>query len=58
MRSPPTEEEGAAETCDEMRLVMKQLQPTFPTPLCHCVGGGREFGNEVEARKKEGVKGR
>ena len=37
VRSPPPEEEGAAETmCDEL------TQTPFPIPLCRSGGGGRE----------------
>ena len=53
VRSPPPEEEGAAETaCDE-------LTPTpVPVPLHHCGGGGRGTGNKAEPGKKGGVGGR
>jgi len=53
MRSPPPEEEGAAETtCDEQTATPT---PHSPVPL----GGRRERnGSEVEPRKKGGVRGR
>jgi len=50
VRSPPPEEEGAAETaCDELTAAPI---PRPPAPL-----GGKRWGNrsEVEARKKGGV---
>ena len=53
MRSPPPEEEGAAETtCDGLTA----------TPIPHPAvplegGGGREFGSDIEPRKaRDGVK--
>jgi len=53
MRSPPSEEEGAAQTaCDELTVtpIPRSLAP---------LGGRRERnGSEVEPRKKEGVGGR
>ena len=51
VRSPPPEEEEAAETrCDELT--------TTPIPLRCWRGGGREFRSEVEPGKKGGVGGR
>ena len=54
VRSPPPEEEGAAETtCDELTAT------PIPYPLrCSGRGGGRKIGNEVEPGKKGGVGGR
>ncbi|KAK4827950.1 hypothetical protein QYF61_022565 [Mycteria americana] len=50
VRSPPPEEEGAAETtCDELTATPI---PLSPVPLG---GGGREFGSKVKPRKKGGV---
>jgi len=53
VRSPPPEEEGAAETaCDELAV---NLIPRPPAPL----GGRREtHGTEAEPGKKGGVGGR
>lgn len=50
MRSPPPEEEGASEMCEELT--------TAPTPLQQCRGQGRELGSEDEPEKKGRVKGR
>ena len=53
VRSPPPEEEGAADTtCDELT---QTLIPRPPAPLG---GGGRKFGSKVKPRKKGGVGGR
>jgi len=53
VRSPPAEEEGAAETtCGELTAT------PFPIPMCRCRRGGREFQSKVEPGKKEGVGGR
>ena len=53
VRSPPPEEEGAAETmCGEL------IATPIPCPPVPLQGGGREFGSEVEPGKKGGVGGR
>ena len=53
VRSPPREEEGAAETtCDELTTT------PIPCPPLPLVGGGREIGSEIEPRKKGGVGGK
>ena len=53
VRSPPPEEEGAAETtCDELTAT------PIPHPPAPLGGGGREFGSEVKPGKKGGVGGR
>ena len=52
-RSPPPEEEGAAETmCDEL------TQPPSPTPRAACGEEGEKIGRKAEPRKKGGVGGR
>ena len=53
VRSPPPEEEGAAETtCDELTAT------PIPVPLCCCGGGGRGIRSKAEPGKKGGVGGR
>ena len=53
VRSPPPEEEGAAETMwDELTAT------PIPIPLCCWRGGGRGIGSKAEPRKKGGVGGR
>ena len=47
MRSPPPEEEGAAETtCDELIAT--------PIPLRHAGGGGRKSGEKLSCGRREG----
>ena len=53
VRSPPPEEEGAAETmCDELTAT------PIPIPLCCPGGGGTGIGSSAEPGKKGGVEGR
>ena len=53
VRSPPPEEEGAAETlCDELTAT------PIPIPLCLWGRGGRGIGTKAEPGKKGGVGGR
>ena len=53
VRSPPPEEEGAAETaCDGLTAA------PIPIPLRRCRGGGRGIGSKAEPGKKGGVGGR
>ena len=53
VRSPPPEEEEAAETpCDELTVT------PIPRPPVLLGGGGREIRSEVEPRKKGDVGGR
>ena len=50
MRSPPPEEDEAAETlCDELTIT-----PIPCPPVLLAGGGGREIGSEVEPGKKQG----
>ena len=52
MRSPPPEDEGAAETtCDELTIT-----PIF-VPLHHSVGRRQKIGSKVKPGKKGGVGG-
>lgn len=52
MKSSSSEEEGTAETCDEL------TKSQFPSPLTHCREGGREIENKAEHKKKGGVEER
>jgi len=53
MRSPPPEEEGAAETtCDELTIT------TIPYPPVPLGGRRQRNGSEVEPREKGGMGGR
>jgi len=53
VRSPPHEEEGAAETtCDELTIT------PIPRPPAPLGGRRRRNGNEAEPRKKERARGR
>jgi len=52
VRSPPPEEEGAAETCDELTV------GPIPHPPVQLRGRRKRNGSEVEPGKKGRVEGR